>query len=351
MAAMNIEVVRKFLKSFPNLQSVLIISGSPCVGFSPAKTHPQGTFDPASRLIACMPTFLAIIKSILSETIAVFFLFENVVMDANDLVKKCVPLIDAAVNIESAVIDSKLICGTSRPRRYWTNLAFSTPSAVRVDARRYLTSGWLPLWEFPSGQPRPDVHFGTFTRGFPPGLPFEVPSEFKSFPRYPLHSYHDRLMVYLPTTSAENLKTIAEWVKSSIRIKTFDIRNADGSSLRARGRLAKFIHVDNGHQFLRPLSCVERERLMGFPDGASSLPSDETLGSFFNLDQSRAIGNAFNVHMIKHLLMPYASFVHGRISAAQAVSSSWSFSSLPSECSFESVLRSIQPPSSGGRTR
>ena len=89
---------------------------------------------------------------------------------------------------------------------------------------------------------------------------------------------------------------------------------------------------------------------MGFPVGASALPSDQLVGNFFNLDQSRAIGNAFNVHVIKHLLTPYASFVHGRIPASQALAPSWSFSSLPSEHNFESVLRSIQP-SLGGQSR
>ena len=272
-------------------------------------------------------------------------------MDANELVKRCIPLLDDAIKVKSIVIDSKLVCGTSRPRRYWTNLSVTQPSPSKSDPRRCLSPGWLPLWEFPSGQPRPDVHFGTFTRGFAAGLPFEVPSEFKTFARYPLHAYHDRLMVYLQSTTPQVQRVIADWVRSAIRIKTDDIRDKDGVSLKARGRLAKFIHVDGGHRFLRPLSCLERERLMGFPEGASALPEDELLGDFFNLDQSRAIGNAFNVHVIKHLLMPYASFVNGHATASQAVSSSWSFSSLPSECDFESVLRSVQPPPLGGRSR
>ena len=351
MTAMNIEGVRQLLQSFPNLKSVLVTSGSPCVGFSSAKTNARGTFDKASCLIACMPAFLAILKASLPSSVITFYLFENVIMDANDLVQRCVPLIDQAFNCKSTIVDSKIVSGTSRPRRYWSNLAFNLPSPVKVDASRVLAAGWRPLWEFPAGQPRPDVHFGTFTRGFDVGLPEEVLPEFKSFPRYPLHSYHDRLMVYLPTASSDDLAKIADWIKSSIRIKTADIRDVGGSSGLARGRLAKFIHTQQGHKFLRPLSCVERERLMGFPDGASSLPSDKTTGDFFNLEQSRAIGNAFSVGMIRYLLMPYAHFVHNRHPASAAMPSSWSASALPDECDFAAVLRSIQPSEQGGRSR
>ena len=243
MAAMDIEGVRKLLQSFPNLKSVFVTSGSPCVGFSSAKAHARGTFDKASCLIACMPTFLAILRAVLPSSVITFYLFENVVMDANDLVQRCVPLIDKAINCKSIIVDSKIVSGTSRPRRYWTNLAITLPSPVKVDASRVLAPGWRPLWEFPAGQPCLEVHFGTFTRSFDVGIPDEVLPEFKSFPRYPLHSYHDRLMVYLPMTSNDNLATITDWVKSSIRIKTTDIRIVGGTSGPARGRLAKFIHT------------------------------------------------------------------------------------------------------------
>ena len=81
---------------------------------------------------------------------------------------------------------------------------------------------------------------------------------------------------------------------------------------------------------------------MGFPAGASSLPDDVMTHNFFHLEQSQATGNAFNVHVVRHLLRPYASFVHGGTSASAALASGWSRSQLPKETSFEAVLRALR---------
>ena len=125
MLALDRRLLRRLISSLTSLQSVLVTSGSPCVGFSGAKTIALGTQDMESRLIACMPALLALLQQICPSTVHIFYLFENVPMDANEYVKACVPLLDSAIGTTSQVIDSGLISETSRERRYWTNLATS----------------------------------------------------------------------------------------------------------------------------------------------------------------------------------------------------------------------------------
>ena len=355
MNAVSLRLLRELFSAFPSLQSVLVISGSPCVGFSFAKTVAEGTMDKESRLIACMPAVLAVLREVCPASAHIFFLFENVPMNANEYVKACVPLIDKAVGVTSVLIDSKLLSATSRERRYWTNLAVHPITPQEVQVCQHLPSGWRPLWEFPGASPKPDLRFGTFTRGFAVGQPPEVPAPLKAFERYPLHAYHDRLLVYDSSASSSSLQSLTHWTKTSIRINTKSLRHPGDPSIQRRGLLAEWIHRKDGHQIVRPLSCRERELIMGFPAGASALPADELHHGFFNLEQSRATGNAFNVHVVRHLLGPYASFVHGNIEASAALTSGWSKELLPVTTCFDTVLRSIQPstapPASGGRSR
>ena len=329
------------------MKSCLVAAGAPCVGFSEAKDDPQGTFDPASALVAILPTLLGLLNELLPESVAIFFYLENVRMEEPASILRCQELLTACLQVPSTLLDGTLISASSRKRRIWTNLHLEPLRAVGVDTTACLQDGWIPLWEFPSGTPRPDLRFGTFTRGFAPGFPHEVPAQYKSFPRMGLHAYHDRLLVYRPGAPSALLQQLREKVQTSVRIKTKTLRHPDSPALLARAKLASWIHREGGDQVLRPPSGSERDVIMGFPAGASSLPSDPD--SNFVLAQMEATGNTFLVPMISHVLHHYAAFVHSPTQPpANPFVSGWSRQHLPPRRSFQDNLKLLQPSGSGG---
>ena len=348
LALLNVDVLRPFLSSFSSLRSLLVGTGSPCVGFSVAKTDPRGTLDPASALVAVLPCLLAHLHALLPAEVQIFFYLENVPMDDPERILQCQHLITSCLGVPSHLLDGALISASSRRRRIWTNMAVQPLRASGVDVSTGLQEGWRPLWEFPSGTPRPDVRFGTFTRGFDVGFPREVPDEFKSFQRMGLHAYHDRLLLYKPGASPELLQQLKQRVSSEVRIKTSGLRVAGSAALQARCRLASWIHREGGSAVLRPPSGSERDVIMGFPAGASALPSDPD--SSFVLAQMGATGNTFLVPMISHVLQSYAAFIR---QGASPLRPGWTRSSLPAQLSFRDTLAGLLPSgvSVGGFTR
>ena len=340
--------MRPFLRSFSTLRSLLLSVGSPCVGFSVAKTDPRGTLDPASALVAVLPCLLAHLHALLPADVQIFFYLENVPMDEPGRILQCQQLITSCLGVPSHLLDGSLISASSRKRRIWTNMTVSPLRASGVDVSVGLQDGWRPLWEFPSGIRRPDVRFGTFTRGFDIGFPREVPAEFKSFQRMGLHAYHDRLLLYKPGASADLLRQLQQHVTSEVRIKTAGLRVADSAAMRARCKLASWIHREGGCDVLRTPSGKERDVIMGFPAGASALPSDPD--SPFVLAQMGATGNTFLVPMISHVLQSYAAFIHRGVSPLRPA---WTRASLPSQLSFNDTLAGLLPSgiTVGGLTR
>ncbi len=89
---------------------------------------------------------------------------------------------------------------------------------------------------------RPDLRFGTFTRGFDVHQPPEVPSDMKSFPRLPCHAYSDRLMVVKQNLTPAEKDVLTKWFSSSVRIQTVGLRERGSQAMRARLSLVKWIH-------------------------------------------------------------------------------------------------------------
>lgn len=353
LAITETDVLLPFLHHFKHIESILFTNGSPCVGFAKPKVDPQGTHDKSSRLIACIPSTLAILKHHLPENVAIFFFAENVTMAHEPHLRECRDLITKTMGVTPETIDSKLFSAADRERLFWTNIRIDPISPIQVDAASFLKEGWRPLWEFPDRRPRPDLRFGTFTRGFDSGFPFEVPERFKDYPRLSLHSYHDKLLAYKPSASKALLDALQEKVRTSVRIKTSDVQKLEGKSMLLRAELASWIHREGGHEVLRPIDSCEREDIMGYPPGSSYLPEDQNDPAGFCLASTRATGNAFSIPVVKHVLSRYARFVHGDIDLQAASKDGWLRPNLPDCENFELNLKSMQPPqtSLGGRPR
>ena len=327
-----------WLSKFSKLSLILIAGGSPCVGFSRAKTNARGTLDKESRKIVVFPLLLAILNARLPQ-VQVVFLAENVLMDATPWTSACKLLIDKCLGVQPFLGKASVLTPCDRDRLFWTNLPHQELTPVQVDARAALDDGWRPLWEFPNGEPRPDLRFCTFTRGFPPGQPEELSDDQKNFPRLPLHSYQLKGLVYLASADKASLAQVSSWLRRSVNVCTKNLRVPGSSSISARASLARWIHLEGGDRLLRPLNGGERDVSLGFPRGASALPSDAS--AQFVLDQTQATGNAFSPPVVAHVLRPLTAVFNG---SAQP-----SFPRpAPTELDPEVVLSSLIPQSSGG---
>lgn len=327
-----------WLSKFSKLAFILIAGGSPCVGFSRAKTSARGTLDPESRKIVVFPLLLAILNARLPQ-VQVVFLAENVLMDATPWTSACKLLIDQCFGVQPFLGKASMLTACDRDRLFWTNLPHQELTPIQVDARSILDDGWRPLWEFPNSGPQRDLRFCTFTRGFPPGQPSELSDDQKNFPRLPLHSYQLKGLVYLASADKASLTQVSSWLRGSVNICTKDLRVPGSRGIAARASLAKWIHLEGGDRLLRPLNGGERDVALGFPRGASALPSDAS--DQFVLAQSQATGNAFSPPVVAHILRP--------LTAVFNRSAQPSFPRpAPVELDPEVVLSSLIPQSSGG---
>jgi DNA-cytosine methyltransferase len=93
----------------------LLIGGSPCQGFSFAGK--QLNFDdPRSKLFW---EYVRLLKALKPK----YFLLENVKMK-----KESMDVITEALGVEPVAINSRLFSAQNRPRIYWTNIPFDTPT-------------------------------------------------------------------------------------------------------------------------------------------------------------------------------------------------------------------------------
>ena len=330
-----------WLSKFSKLALILIAGGSPCVGFSRAKSVARGTLDPESRKIVVFPLILAILNARLPH-VQVVFLAENVLMDASPWTSACKLLIDRCLGVQPFLGKASLVAHCDRDRLFWTNLPHVDMAPVQMDTRSILDDGWRPLWEFPSGESQPDLRFCTFTRGFPQGQPPELSDDQKSFPRLPLHSYQIKGLVYLASADKASLAQVSSWLRRSVNISTKELRDTGSKCIEARADLAKWIHLGGGDSVLRPLNGAERDAALGFPRGASALPADPR--SSLVLDQTQATGNAFSPPVVAHVLRPLTRVFN--------LSSRPDFPRpAPTELDPTAVLNSLVPQSSGGTRR
>ena len=231
----------------------------------------------------------------------VCFLLENVVME-----EKWSSAISEMLGVPCEVIPASKVCAAERERSYWTDLSVTPLEAVQVDASSVLDAGWKPVWELPSG-PQLDMRWSTFCRGFPPGQPREFKA---SYARLPLHAYQSKGMAYRADSPPDVLEKIRGFWKSTLSasVSKRHLMDPTSSAFKARAEVVDFVHRQDGGRYLRPLNGRERDRALGLPEGATTLPGVDV--SQFDLRWSRLSGNSFPVPVVSHLVKPFVVAVN-----------------------------------------
>ena len=292
------------LQQFPSIKDALVAGGSPCVGFSRARhSAGLGINDPQSNKMWILPVLTAMLCDILQGL--VLFILENVVPDSH--LTGTTANINSTMGVPALAIDADTLCAASRPRLFWQNLRTTAPPSNPPPPSSALREGWAPLSQLLNRPPRP---WATFLRPFKAGQPREFP---RPYPRLPLHCYSLRGLAYNTSASAADLQAIRDWVPRSVdNIPSAALRKAGTPGQRARGSLVDWIHLEGGHRILRPLLHDERDRALGFPGDASSLPDDPIDPTGFSWGALEASGNTFAVPVIAFLLKPLADLLlHG----------------------------------------
>ena len=289
------------LDRFPGLVGVLIVGGSPCVGFSAANPSRPGAASTESQKIWIFPV---LVSMVLKRKLIANWVVENVAMEVVQEER-----VSELLGCRPQVLDNASLNPCSRVRLFWHNqplrpLASSTP----VKASQVLDKGWIPSWAFEDGSDAKidSKHFGTFLRPFPPGKPHECPEKFW---RLPLSCYSRTGLVVKKGLQGSERDTVASWLARSVDISTRDIKTPGSQSLKARLALASFIHEQGGDALIRPLLAHERELCLGFPLGAGALEEEPVTTSAWQWERMQLSGNSFSPDIIRHILEPWCLHV------------------------------------------
>ena len=295
------------LRQHPSIEAVLEAGGSPCVGFSRANRRGLGMKDSQSRQVWLVPCIASLGRRELAlrkPSVLWIYVLENVVPEEPQWAQN----ISNCMGVPPLAVDSGDFSACSRPRLFWTNLQPAPPPRqppTNAELLALLDPGWTPLWQLPGLKASShSTSFGTFLRPFKAGTPSEFPRPYR---RLPLSSYSTRGLLFKSSASPSQLEDIMARSAKHILIPSKDIRVPGSRSCRLRGELVDWIHTQDGSSILRPLNHSERDRLLGFPAGSSSLKSDPP--DLFNWGAMELTGNSFSVHSMAHVLAPFAAWL------------------------------------------
>ena len=275
----------KSLVSSPDLASVLVISGSPCVGFTKIKKGNIGVEDRESVKIWMAVAIVAFLRA--NTELIIHHLFENV-----DMLEHHKAAISSVMGSQPTLIEAGRLCGCRRPRLYWSSLPVEPITGIGIEPTTCLENGWIPAWEL--GNSKQDhPRFGTFLRPFEPHRPKECKNV--PYPRLPLSSYTWKGLVVNSAASQHEREEIRCMLTHAASAKG-DIQDAASERFEAHLKIADFIHLHGGERVLRPLTPSEREACLGFPPGASG---SESASPWHRM---ATLGNTFAVPVLAHLL-------------------------------------------------
>jgi len=225
----------------------LLIGGSPCTDLSIAKKDREGLEGSRSSL------FWEFVR-IKNETNPDFFILENVA----SMPKKDKDIITNALNVEPVLFNASLVSAQSRKRLFWTNITFELPDDKGIVLKDIL-------------QPPADVD-DRFT------------IKNKTYTTTATSTDHSRLVKlgHVGNSDAQ-ANRIYDTSGKSVTL------SANGGGLGAKTGLIRV-----GREIIRKLTPIECERLQGLPDNYTD--------NIANTNRYKALGNAFNVDVVAHIL-------------------------------------------------
>jgi len=195
------------LQGASRLKTILVISGSPCVGFSNANPRGRGILDSESIKLWSVPVIVSHLRKLTLSQI--MFLAENVIPKS----KESERAITACFQVDPIVTHAHNVSPCRRSRLIWTNLSQTSESVDPIMINDCIEPGWKPVWSSDLCESK----FGTFLRPFPKGRPAEYPA---SYSRLPLSSYDPSGLVQRQDLSPGMQQEISE--------KLLAIRQASG---------------------------------------------------------------------------------------------------------------------------
>lgn len=244
--------VRQVTATYPG-EYDLLIGGSPCQDLSVAKANREGLQGKRSSL------FYEYVR-ILNETQPKYFVLENVA----SMNKENRDLISAELGVEPIMIDAALVSAQSRKRYFWTNI----PGVEQPDDRGILLKDIIEY-----GYTERDKSLcvdASYYKGV-------------SEDRYMLKS--KRQIIWKDIKVWQYRRTYWREFKTQGKSPTLTANMGTG------GNNVPYIGEDKPY---RKLTVTECERLQSLPDGYTDGVS--------NTQRYKAIGNAFNMEVVKHIL-------------------------------------------------
>ena len=251
---------------FTGINIDLLIGGSPCQDLSIAKKQRKGLEGDRSGLFY---EFVRILKEVKPR----YFILENV----NSMSKESKDIISKELGVEPIMIDAGLVSAQQRKRLFWTNIpGITLPEDKKIFSWDIIEMGSKEVFQYrrtywreiKSGKiPTLTANMGTGGRN----VPYVVVKE-ATKKGYAVAFPGDTVDVAFPNSKTRRGR-VGNKVKNLMTANT--------------------IHVFDGKE-LRPLTPEECEK-------CQSLPREYTDG-FPKTHRLKAIGNAFNVDVVAHIL-------------------------------------------------
>ena len=230
----------------------LLIGGSPCQDLSIAQKNRKGLDGERSGL------FWEYVR-ILKEVKPKWFILENV----NSMSKEAKQIITETLGVEPIMINAALVSAQSRKRLFWTNI----PNVVLPEDKGILLKDIL--------EPKPDDNFivrpkSNTVRSSGRGSGINDRHNWDSIRIGSINKGGQADRIYSPNGKSVGLSALGG----------------------GRGAKTGLYEVDEQIRKLTPLEC---ERLQGLPDNYTEGVS--------NSQRYKALGNAFNVDVIAHIII------------------------------------------------
>lgn len=242
----------------------LLIGGSPCQDLSIAKKNRKGLDGERSGL------FWEYVR-ILNEVKPKYFILENVA----SMPKEAKQLITKTLGVEPIMINASLVSAQNRKRLFWTNI----PNVTQPEDRGILLKDILESGE--SDRLKSYCIDANYHKG----------SSYENYKRK-----GRRQLIFLGGVRnkdwAKDGKDYSRNFGQGDRVYSPQGKSATLSALGGgRGAKTGLYEIENQVRKLTPIEC---ERLQGLPDNYTEGVS--------NTQRYKALGNAFNVDVVAHIL-------------------------------------------------
>lgn len=242
----------------------LLIGGSPCQDLSVAKVGREGLAGDRSKLFY---EYVRILETINPK----YFLLENVA----SMSKASKDRITEVLGVEPIMIDATLVSAQSRKRLFWTNIpGVDQPADRGILLKDIIEKGFVP-------NEKARTLTASYTKGPYIGN---------------MGTHRERQIVWdRPIQIGAVAKGMSGRVYS-INGKSVTLKAGGGGSGAKTGLydLNEKKNREALRKYVRPLTPIECERLQSLPDGYTEGVS--------KTQRIKALGNAFNVEVVKHIL-------------------------------------------------